>query len=700
MEAALREILNSQKQWMEQILSNNQASLERLMNNCPSSSKPTIPQFHAFDHEKESWESYLFQLQQHFTANSLEDDNLKKAHFLSTCGTQTNDLLRKLQKKNPSLEEIEELTTAHESTQQATNILKGSSTSNLSTTAEVNLIKGSNNYYNKSTSKSHDNNFSVRKSCPNCFAQHPRDQCKHIDSICDFCQRRGHIRSVCLSAKQSEAPHSSKAKPRYHSYQSTNRKLRSRSTGANRRHGSRSNQSNQQQKQTESAHSINEIEDQNVRHDSGVEIVSSAQFETDVNKNKIFVSLHINHCPLTFQLDTGATCSLIGLDGYYRLGSPHCKLSSRTLKSYGNISLPVKGVLNVSVQWNTKTKTLPLLICNNKQSANIMGINWFQEFGLHIQGANSDSVLQIGSDSKDQLLTDAMSLCKQHESVFKSELGCSKFYEAHLTMKSNCQPKYFKYRPVPFAQKKAVQQELERLRKLDILRPIESSQWAAPIVVVKKPNGTLRICGDFKITINTHLRIDRHPVPRIEELFQKLQGGRYFTKIDLSDAYLQIPLDEESKKVCVISAEFGLFEYQRLPFDISSSTGIFQRYMDQLTANLDFCVSYLDDVIVSGRTNEEHLNNLKIFLERLDNHGLRCRLAKCQFAKTEVENLGHIIDATGIRPSETRIKAIISLPEPKDLKDLEAFIAAPLNKLRAKHEDFKWGKEQQNSFNI
>ncbi|XP_055919521.1 uncharacterized protein K02A2.6-like [Eupeodes corollae] len=325
-----------------------------------------------------------------------------------------------------------------------------------------------------------------------------------------------------------------------------------------------------------------------------------------------------------------------------------------------------------------------------------MGMDWFQEFGLHIQGANSDSVLQIGPDSKDQLLTDAMSLCKQHESVFKSELGCSKFYEAHLTMKSNCQPKYFKYRPVPFAQKKAVQQELERLRKLDILRPIESSQWAAPIVVVKKPNGTLRICGDFKITINPHLEIDRHPVPRIEELFQKLQGGRYFTKIDLSDAYLQIPLDKESKKVCLNWYLSAIYEPTNCQFG-------FLRLVPRRC-------------IVSGRTNEEHLKNLKIFLERLENHGLRCRLAKCQFAKTEVEYLGHIIDATGIRPSETRIKAIINLPEPKHLKDLEAFIgkinysnkfidnfaqiAAPLNKLRAKDEDFVWGKEQQNSFNV
>lgn len=138
--------------------------------------------------------------------------------------------------------------------------------------------------------------------------------------------------------------------------------------------------------------------------------------------------------------------------------------------------------------------------------------------------------------------------------------------------------------------------------------------------------------------------------------------------------------------------------------------------MEQLTADLEFCVSYLDDVIVSGRTNDEHLRNLQTFLERLEHHGLRCRLDKCKFAKPEIEYLGHIIDETGIRPSESRVKAIQDLPTPKDTKDLEAFIgklnyynqfienfaqlAAPLNKLRANSEKFVWGKDQQRSFDI
>ncbi len=128
-----------------------------------------------------------------------------------------------------------------------------------------------------------------------------------------------------------------------------------------------------------------------------------------------------------------------------------------------------------------------------------------------------------------------------------------------------------------------VEVELDRLVSEGTLQPIQFSDWAAPIVpVLKKDKTSIRICGDFCRTVNPVSKLDRYPVPKIEDLFAKLSGGRTFTKIDLSQAYQKITLDEESQKYVVINTHKGLFKYTRLPFGISSAPGIFQRVMESV----------------------------------------------------------------------------------------------------------------------
>ena len=108
------------------------------------------------------------------------------------------------------------------------------------------------------------------------------------------------------------------------------------------------------------------------------------------------------------------------------------------------------------------------------------------------------------------------------------------------------------------------------------LEPVEHSEWASPIVAVLKPDKqSVRICGDFKQTVNPVSKLDRYPIPRVEDLFAKLAHGKQYTKIDLSQAYLQVPLDEESKKLLVVNTPKGLFRYTRLPYGVSSAPGIF-----------------------------------------------------------------------------------------------------------------------------
>ncbi len=175
---------------------------------------------------------------------------------------------------------------------------------------------------------------------------------------------------------------------------------------------------------------------------------------------------------------------------------------------------------------------------------------------------------------------------------------------------------------------------------------MKTSEWAAPIVPVPKKDGRIRICGDYKVTINRHLEVEQYPLPKPEDLFASLSGGQRFTKLDLTHAYQQMMLEEESQPYLTVNTHQGLYRYQRLPFGVSSAPAIFQRVMDTILQGLPQVVCYLDDMLITGSSDKEHLQNLEEVMKRLDHHGVRLREKKCSFFQQAVEYLGHCIDAT------------------------------------------------------
>ena len=174
-----------------------------------------------------------------------------------------------------------------------------------------------------------------------------------------------------------------------------------------------------------------------------------------------------------------------------------------------------------------------------------------------------------------------------------------------------------------------------RLVKEGTLEPVENADWAAPIVaVLKSDRKSVRICGDFRTTVNPISKLNQYPIPRVEDLFATLRGGKKFTKLDLSQAYQQLTLDEDSRKYVVINTHKGLFRYTRLPYGVSSAPGIFQRVMENLLPDIPGIAVYLDDILhshilVMGESEAEHLKTLKEVLQRLDHVGLRARKSKC-----------------------------------------------------------------------
>ena len=161
-----------------------------------------------------------------------------------------------------------------------------------------------------------------------------------------------------------------------------------------------------------------------------------------------------------------------------------------------------------------------------------------------------------------------------------------------------------------------VEEELTRLVAEGILEPVTFSDWAAPIVAIwKSDKQSVRICGDYKMSVNPVSKLDRYPIPRVEDLFSTLSGGESFSKIDLSQAYNQVLLDEDSKQYTVINTHKGLFRYNRLSFGINSAPGIFQRVMEGLLQGMDGVIVYIDDILVTGKTRTEHIKTLGCWLD-------------------------------------------------------------------------------------
>ncbi|XP_055542887.1 uncharacterized protein K02A2.6-like [Wyeomyia smithii] len=299
--------------------------------------------------------------------------------------------------------------------------------------------------------------------------------------------------------------------------------------------------------------------------------------------------------------------------------------------------------------------------------------------------------------------------------VFQSSLGRCTKAQVKLYLKPNSRPVYCPKRPVAYAALPKVDAELQRLQDKGIISPVQFSDWAAPIVVVRKAdNVSVRVCGDYSTGLNDVLESDCHPLPHPEDMFAELAGSRFFSHIDLSDAYLQVEVEEEFRKMLTINTHQGLFQYNRLPPGVKSAPGAFQRIIDSMVAGIPGVKPYLDDIMIAGKTQEEHDRNLYAVLERIQDYGFHLRIEKCRFSLPQIKFLGHIIDEDGLHPDPEKTRAISQMPAPKNISQLRSYLGAinyygrfvgqmkelraPLDRLLKKDARWDWTAECQRSF--
>ena len=428
------------------------------------------------------------------------------------------------------------------------------------------------------------------------------------------------------------------------------------------------------------------------------------------SKGAYQVQLGINGVQTQMEVDTGASLSIMSAETYQTFchpkAKPVLKKSTAVLKTYTGETIFPEGEIDVTVSYGDQIKSLKLTILPGS-GPSLLGRDWLKE--IRFDWSNVNKLNKISSDE-----IQVNEFLQPFKDLFKDELGQLKGTSVKIHLEANAEPQFHKSRPIPFSMRNKVLSEIDRLEKDGIIKPVEFSDWAAPLVPVLKPSGDIRLCGDYKVTINRATKVDTYPIPRVEELFNKLTGGKIYSKLDLSNAYQQLTLDEDSQKLTTVNTPKGLYKYTRLPYGVSSAPGIFQRTLETLLQGIPKTAVYLDDILVAGATPVEHQNNLRQVLKKLQDSGLRLKKNKCMFFEKSVTYLGHLIDGQGIHPSSTKVQGILEAPTPKNVSELRSYLGMinyynkfipnastvfkPLYDLLHSGVKWSWNKAQEKAF--
>ena len=307
-------------------------------------------------------------------------------------------------------------------------------------------------------------------------------------------------------------------------------------------------------------------------------------------------------------------------------------------------------------------------------------------------------------------------LFKEFSDVFsqgEDGLGCTLLLEH--TIETHGPPLRQPYRQQNPAVWREEIAQVQQMLASDVIRP-SNSPWAPPVVMVKKKDGSLRFCADFR-QLNAATVKDAHPLPGIDDLLDALHGACWFSTLDLKSGYWQVPIMERDKEKTVFRTSSGqLYEFNQAPFGLCNAPATFSRFMDRVLSGLHWetCLFYLDDIIVFYSTWEEHLARLRQVFERLRHANLKLGAEKCTFAAKEVRYLGHQVTEEGLLPDPALLTAIREIPPPKTATEVRSFlglagyyrryvkkfaaIAGLLHDLTRKDAVFHWSADCHDAF--
>ena len=333
-----------------------------------------------------------------------------------------------------------------------------------------------------------------------------------------------------------------------------------------------------------------------------------------------------------------------------------------------------------------------------------------------LHGSFQKMVTQAGDQLSESEQEQLLALLMEYQDVFatsSSDLGRTGMIK-HSIDTGKSPPIRQQTRRMSPDKKAETRKLLEEMLDKKVIQP-SNSPWASPVVLVQKRDGSTRFCVDYR-KVNAVTRKDAYPLPRVDDTLDTLSGAKWFSTLDLISGYWQVEMSPQDREKTAFCTHEGLFEFQTMPFGLCNGPATFQRLMDMVLAGMQWknCLVYLDDVIVLGRTFEEHLANLREVFQRFREAGLKLKMAKCRFCAPEVEFLGHIVSKDGVRTDPRKTAKVAEWPPPTSRKEVQQFlglasyyrrfiqnfstVAKPLHRLTEKTAKFEWTSECQAAF--
>lgn len=439
-----------------------------------------------------------------------------------------------------------------------------------------------------------------------------------------------------------------------------------------------------------------------------------------ITEPPLFIVVVINGRKIKCEIDCGASVSVMTSAVYEKYFRQYPVFSVKNnFVMADNTKCVAYGVMNVLI--NNEFESQVIIVKSSRESAPLVGRTWlkflFPDWKHSFIRSSIKEIKEIEINAVD-LLGQVEQMCNEiktkYREVFETHTTPIKKFLVNLRLKPNAVPQFRKPASVPFALRENVSKQLSELEQKKIIKKVRFSDWGSQIVLAPKKNGEIRICCNYKPTLNPFLEQNEYPIPNVDDLIFTLNGNKFFSIIDLSGAYLQLALDEKSQELTTVNTHCGLFSYCRLPFGVKTAPSIFQEVMEKILSGLVGVVSYFDDILVGSPTLELCKERTFAVLDRLLEFNVQANFDKCNFFATEIEYLGHNISAEGVAPSPKKVQALVNASSPRDLTSLRAFLHLlnsyskflpdlqaklnPLHRLLQKDVKFVWNEECENIF--
>ena len=419
------------------------------------------------------------------------------------------------------------------------------------------------------------------------------------------------------------------------------------------------------------------------------------------------VGIKVEGYHINFLRDSGASVNLVDKATYNELRN-HMKVTlhpTRTkIFAYGaKEPIKLEGVFYATVSHEATHHLARIHVASNEQSGCILGRESAIELGLlqMSENINAVAIRNIGIQIK-----------KEFPELF-NKLGKLKNTSIKFNIDPSIKPVSQHLRRIPFHVRKKVEAKLDQLIELDIIEEVtEATSWVSPIVAIPKKDD-IRLTIDMRQPNRAILR-SHYPIPTLDEILQQFNGCKVYSKIDLNNGYHQIVLEEESRELTTFITHKGLYRYKRLVQGANSAFEEYQRCIGNLFTKEEHIANICDDILIAGKSEQEHDENLRTCLNTLRANNLTVNEQKCIWKVSEVTFYGHVISEEGIKPTVSKVAAINAFPSPRSTKEVSSFIGmvtylarfipnlstetAPLRNLLRKEVPWKWGKEEEEAF--